>query len=355
MNENEACGLMKEAFHSTFNDYYSVDTRRILRILSENSRTSVTEIASSVGLSGKTVKSKILKLENALSINYSVELNSELHHMPAAHLVVIEFKQPVDYEYVSALLSKSYIPQLAFSVKGGNYICVYAMSISTSDFTYWENTISIMLSKFGGKLVNSEIVFTHLGFIPVRKELIEHMELEPTLKKVLGSLVGNSRASMQSISRETGLHFNTVAYSINKLISKKIVRRFTLTTMPPEGSAMFSVLITLAPKEGFDDAVHEVRKELKTDDDMPISNRYSFVSALEGNVNVSLLCTLDDNEDALRECVEKITRAYGKHLKLISFGRIDRVLVGNIPLRCVDSNEDYRVIDWKPDLDRLQK
>ena len=91
-------------FHSSFNDEYSVVTRRIVRILSENARASVSDISKTTKLSRKTVTDRIKRLEEEMGLKYTIELNEEALGLSSPHLILVTFKEKPDYDAIAKML-----------------------------------------------------------------------------------------------------------------------------------------------------------------------------------------------------------------------------------------------------------
>jgi DNA-binding Lrp family transcriptional regulator len=105
-------------FRSEFNEKWSVVVKRMIRLLSENSRISVTEMAKSLGVSRKTVEDKIRKAEQEFGIKYTVELDEAALGLNNPHLILIRFTEKPDYNKIGSILEKSHIPQLAVTLNG---------------------------------------------------------------------------------------------------------------------------------------------------------------------------------------------------------------------------------------------
>ena len=83
---------MKELdLESKFNKKYSIVTRRILRLLSNNSRISITEMAKELGLSRRTTATRLKKVEEAFHINYTLDLNEEKLGLESPNLILVKF------------------------------------------------------------------------------------------------------------------------------------------------------------------------------------------------------------------------------------------------------------------------
>jgi DNA-binding Lrp family transcriptional regulator len=340
-------------FHSAFNDNYTIPTRRIVRMLSENSRTSLTQISSALELSRRNVKERIDKIETALGIHYTLELNEELLGASVPHIAVLEFEKKPDYDYLAKLLKKSYIPQLAFSVKGKNLVYIYAVSASRKDYVYWDNTMSVLLSDYGVDWYSSEIIHKQMGFVPLRTELIEKLNIDIRIKELLKLLNENSRASIQELSRSIGKHFNTVTYTFHQLQQSGYIKRFTLTMDRQEKTSPVAFLLKYVPKKDFEKDAAKTRLALKSDDKYSLISRYIFTAPLIGSWDYFGMGVFDNYKLGHEHCLSYIKQVAGRHISNDIFNEIDKVLVGRLPFRSIETKTDYSLIDWTADTERL--
>ncbi|MGA3020898.1 MAG: AsnC family transcriptional regulator, partial [Candidatus Micrarchaeales archaeon] len=149
---------MKEEyeFHSAFNDRYNLVTRKEIRLLSENSRISITEMSKALQISRKSVKDRLLRLEKDLGISYVPEFNETKLGFASPHLILARFKSKPDYDEIARLFSKSYIPQLVVSMSDDS-ILAYAVSRTSNEYALWDKSMQINLSKYGVDWRTSEV------------------------------------------------------------------------------------------------------------------------------------------------------------------------------------------------------
>jgi DNA-binding Lrp family transcriptional regulator len=345
--------LVEYEYHSRFNDDYTLPTRRIVRILSENSRTSLTKIAEQLGVSRRTVQNRLRSIEKALEIRYTLELDENKLGVPTPHIVVMEFAKKPDYNHVSNLLKKSYIPQLAFTLKGKNQICVYAIAASPTHYARWNSTMGILLSKYGVNIFSSDITHKQLGFVQLRNELIDRLEIEPNTKNLIKLLNENSRASIQQLSKGLGKHFNTVTYTFNKLVGSGYIKRFTLTMGRQADMVPARFLIKYMVKEHRERDSAKARLAIKADDKDSIVNRYIFNSSLVGAWDHFGLGVFDSYKTGYEHCVGYYKQTMGRHIVRMDFDTIEKVLIGRLPLRSIDTRAAYNVLNWTEDLEGI--
>ena len=340
-------------YHSNFNDDYTIPTRKMIRILSEDSRTSFTKLAADLGVSRRTVQNRLKTMENALDIRYTVELDEQKLGMPMPHIVMMEFAKKPDYGHIATLLQKSYIPQLAFTIRGKNQLCVYAIAASPIHYARWNSTMAILLSNYGVNMFTSEMTHKQLGFVPFRDELIDRLNIEPKMKEVVKLLNRDSRSSIHQLSKSLGKHFNTVTYTFNKLVDSGYIRRFTLTVGRQPGMVPDKFMMKYMIKEHRERDSAKARLAIVADDKDPIVNRYIFNSSLVGAWDHFGLGVFDSYKTGYEHCVGYYKQTMGRHIMKMDFDAIDKVILGRLPLRSVDVRAAYNVPNWTADFDGI--
>ena len=337
-------------FHSAFNDDYNLVTRKILRMLSENSRIHISEISDAIGLSRRSIRERMVRMEKELGMRYTVEFDEEALGLTSPHLTLIQFKKKPDYDTISAQLSKSYVPQLAASLKGQESMFMYSVAASSRDYVHWDNAMTIALSPYGARWHTSELVHRQLGFFPLRSEVLERLKIEPKHKEMLKLLNSNARISFQEFAGKLGTHFNTVAYNFNKLLKEGYIRRFTIAFDRPKDVTLAAFFAKYTPLEGFERHALKVRKAFQADDENSLVSRYIVCAPLIGSYDHFGIGAFDSFGSAYRHIASYHRQVLGDHLGEISCREIGRVLLGSLPIRSIDTKRDYKTIEWTSDL-----
>lgn len=335
---------------SEFNDRYNLITRKMVRMLSENSRTSISDISKSVLLSRRTVVERMRKIEQELGIRYTVEFNESALGLVSPHIIAVKFDKKPDYDHVTRVLRQSYIPQFAATTRGRYDMIVYAIATSSRDYAHWDKSMQILLGEYGADWRPSEVVHRQLGFLPLRSEIIGRTQVPDKYKEMLKMLNENSRTSFQSISKKLGMHFNTVAYNFNKLLKTNYVKRFTITMDKPSQVTLMSFLSRYKPREDYENASAKARKAFMSDDDYPLISRYIMTAPLIGSYDFFTIGVFDSLDAAYRYDIRYHKQVQRRQGVRLLYGEIDRILFGRLPIRSVDTKKEYSTIVWTPEL-----
>lgn len=333
-------------FKSAFNDRYSAITKKMLRVLSDNSRVSLSDLSKTLGVSRMTARSKLNRIEKELSLAYTVELSESTLGIVGQHLIMVKFDSKPDYGHISKLLSQSHIPQLAVSVKGNYDLMIYAVSTSTKEYAHWDKSMQILLSKYGVNWKSSEVVHKQLGFFPLRDVLLDRLNIPKDHLAMLKILHSNSRTSFRQISKDLGMHFNTVAYNFNKLLKKGYIKRFTITMGKPDFVSLMSFFSKYRPKEGYEASSSQARKAFTSDDPNSLISRYLICAPLIGSYDFFTIGAFDDYNTAYQNDVMYHKTTFKDHGVNLVYGEIDNILLGKLPIRSIDTKKEYNKIVW---------
>ncbi len=339
------------AFRSEFNERQSPLTRRILRALSEDSRVSILELSKKIGVSRRTVKERIKKAEEELGIRYTIELNEGMLGLNSPHIIMLKFVNKPDYGEIQKLLEKSYIPQVAMTVRGKYDMVIYANATSSQEYVHWDKTMQIALSKYGVLWQASDVAHRQLGFFPSRNALIDRISIPQKYKEMLKLLNTDARMSFKQISGKLDMHFNTVAYNFKKLVELGYIRRFTLVMQPRRDISIMSMFGKYTLAENFEiDGARMRREVLQSDDPEPVICRFPIVSQLVGSYDYFLMGVFDNYDVAYKRQIQYYKEHFKRHRVKAMYGEVTGMLLGDLPLRSIDIRKEFNTIKWLADI-----
>jgi DNA-binding Lrp family transcriptional regulator len=334
-------------FESRYDENFSLLTRKLIRYISEDSRTSILELSKRLGVSRRTVRERLIRAEKELGISYTVEFNESAMGLANPHLILAKFTKKPDWNEVTRLLASSYIPQFAVGVKGKFDLLIYANAMTSGEYVHWDKGMQIMLSKYGVLWHPSDVAHKQLGFFPIRDELIDTLKLDKQHKEMLKILNTNSRATFSEISKRTGMHFNTVAYNFNKLVDSGIIKRFTISIKPPKDLIRIVFFSKYVLAEKFEDDAARIRKVYTTSGtEYPIFNRYQVCAQLVGSYDFFNMSIFDNYDTAYQQSIVQYKDVMKKHNVKVDYGQADLLLMGKWPLRSIDTKKEYNIIKW---------
>ncbi|MGA3020819.1 MAG: winged helix-turn-helix transcriptional regulator, partial [Candidatus Micrarchaeales archaeon] len=311
-------------------------------------RISITEMSKALQISRKSVKDRLLKLEKDLGISYVPEFNETKLGFASPHLILARFNSKPDYDEIARLFSKSYIPQLVVSMSDDS-ILAYAVSRTSNEYALWDKNMQINLSKYGVDWRTSEVVHRQLGFFPLRNEILERANIPEKYKKIVIALNSNARASHNALAKATEIHFNTLAYNLNKMRNDGYIKRFTISMRQPDFAVLVPLFVKYSPREGYEECAANARKAMMSDDEYSIVSRYLISAPLIGSYDYFTLGAFDDIDVAYKKDVQYHKRTFKKHGIKIVHGKLMRILLGRLPIRSVDTRKEYNLIKWLPE------
>jgi DNA-binding Lrp family transcriptional regulator len=336
-------------FQSQFNERRGLIARRIVRLLSANARLGVAEMAKELGISRTTAKKKFDGISGELGINYTLELDEKKLGLASPHLIAIRFHRKPDYGKIRELLLKSYMPQVALVTKGHYDMIIYANSFSSGDYAHWDKSMRILLDEYGAEWLPSEVVHRQLGFFPLRNELIDRSPIAEKYKPLLKALNSNSRTSFQQLSKTLKAHFNTVKYNFDRLVKEGLIKRPTITFGIPKDVCVMSFFSSYTPKSGYEASSARARLAFMSDDRNPLISRYLICAPLIGAHDFFTMGAFDNEKVARSNDIMYHKSVFMRHSVKIQYAVVERILVGSLPIRSVDTKSEYSKIIWTPD------
>ena len=320
-----------------------------MHLLSENSRMSVTEMAKELGVSRQTVKNKIEKAEKELGIRYTIELDEEALGLDSPHIILIKFLEKPDYEGIAKMLKASHVPQLSARIDGSYDMLVYANAENLNEYVYWDRTTRVLLSKYKVVWQPSDLAFRHLGFFPLRNELISRMKIPKDYKDMLLLLNENSRMSFSEMSRKLRIRSNTLAYRFNKLLKEGYIKRFTMVMRKPGKVSMLTLFGRYVIADRFEEDSMSMRKEITfLDDRIPLISRCLFSAQLIGSYDFFFVGAYDDYEVGYAHLIKYYKERFKRHKAKAMYGAISSVILGDFPARSMDARKDFKMMRWVP-------
>ncbi|MDE1860190.1 MAG: Lrp/AsnC family transcriptional regulator [Candidatus Micrarchaeota archaeon] len=344
-------------FGSKFDESYGILTRKMMRFISEDSRISILELSKKLGVSRRTARERLLKAEREFGIRYTVAFSETALQLSNPHIILVKFIKKPDWDEVARLLSSSYIPQIAAVVKGDYDMFIYANAITSKEYVHWDKGMQILLSKYGVAWHPSNVAHKQLGFFPLRNEILDRLAIDENYKKMLKLLNINSRITFSEISKRIGMHFNTVAYNFKKLVESGYIRRFTISLEQPRDLALISTFSKYILSEGFEDDATVIRKVYTSSGtEYPIISRYLLCTQLVGSYDSFVMGIFDNYNTAYKQAVVQYKSVMKRHKTKVECGQVQKVLLGRLPIRSIDTKKEYNTIKWTVEgMDAKQK
>ena len=331
---------------SNFNEKYSIVTRKIIHALSTDGRISVSDIAQASGVSRRTVKSKIERLEKELGLHYTAEFDEKRLGLTNPHLVMVKFLKKPQPEKLTEALRKSYVPQFAAMTKGDFDMIISTNSFASRDYAHWDKGMQILLSEYGVSWHTSEIVHSQLGFYPIRDEVIDRLNVKERHKSILKALNGNGRIQLNKLAKALGTNASTVAYSLEYLKKEGYIKRFTITMEPPKDISFTAFFSKYSPSKGYEASSAMARKAFMYDDKNPLISRFVICSALIGSYDFFTLSAYDSPEAAYAHNIKYHKESFRNQGLHLEHAQVEKVILGKLPIRSIEAAKEYRLLKW---------
>ncbi len=331
---------------SAFNEKYSIIARKILNALSSDSRMSISDLSEYVGVSRRTIKTKMERLEKELNLRYTIEFDEKAIGLTNPHIIMVKFAKKPDEDKLLSILRKSHVPQFAALAKGDFDLIISANSFAGKEYAHWDKDMQILLSEYGVSWNTSEIVHSQLGFYPVREEVIGKLNFKDRYREMLVLLNENGRVQFNEMAKKLNTNASTIAYTFENLMKTGYIKRFTITLDPPKGVSLTAFFSKYSPSKGYESSSANARKAFMYDDKNPLISRFLICSALIGSRDFFTLSAYDSEEAAYEHNIKYHKEAFKNQGLKIDHAQITKVILGRLPIRSVDDAKEYKLLKW---------
>ncbi len=334
-------------------EFFSGVDKIILRGISEDARTSVTQLAKQSGCSRVTLIKHLHELEQKLGIVYTLEIDDTMLGNMERHVIAVKFVVKPKPKLLEDIFKNDSQAQIVLTTEGDFDLFIYARSGSPVRYIIWESHIATELAEFKPTIRPSEFMFAHTGFWPLNdgfiSEISSSVKLDDKDKRLLVQLNRNARSSIQKLSERTGMKESTVRYRLAGLMKSKIIKRFTIAVQrPPYGYAMIH-LLNYRFSKGFEERMLDIRRVyLGIDEkDSPLLNTLQMIAPISGSYRSLGISLTEAKEDAVTGILEPNERIFRKDNVEVSHARITGVVKGILPFRNMDVKKNYLQISWR--------
>jgi len=329
--------------------------RIILSCLGENSRSTLSEIASKADCSIQTVRNRITFLENKLHLHHTIEPNFAKLGYTAEYFIKVNFREGImpDTKMITDKINESPYIQFAALTKGDFDLFLWAIAPSREKYEVkLEAPLRVDLDKYFYDWSAHGLLVKRGGFLPIQNEIIDMLEVDETKKLLLKMLNRNSRMTITDIAKNMGISKPTAKYHILKL--GDYIRRFTSFLVQP-GNLFHAVRFfqVIGSDAEFRKYGPEVYNLYLGDNPHSVFNKTVYATVPDGGIDNFFLETyasLDDfnkHNEAFEKYNDVIIR---KHSSAI----ITKVLKGVVPIRKLDLKKEIPFllsVRENPDLD----
>lgn len=321
----------------------STISKKMLRDLCMNSRTTITEFTKKYNLTRRNAKERILSLERELGLHYTLELDYRLMKFDTMHIFRLNFNKKPKPEDMRSIFAKSRVVQFAATTKGDFDMLILALAKNSNEYFEWEIGLSLALAKYGVQSHSSEVTVPHLGFFPLNNDTIKEAEIDDTYKNIILNLNTNSRMSMRELSKKIGLSEELTKYHVRKHSKDGIIKRYTSIVTKPPLKFNIAYFVSYTVKEGIKERVDLERKSMywKKLNEFPLISEFQLMLSTTGSDASFTWACYQNYEEGLRNSIQAHKHAYRVDSPMVNSAVIMEVVKGAMPLRNVDTKELY--------------
>lgn len=331
---------------------YGTREKQILRMLSDNARSTTTELAKAVSCSRTTAAKLVEALTKELDIRFTLEIDTNKLSVLERHLIVVKLSKKPDVSALENLFAGEKYVHDVYLMKGNFDLVVIATASNPVEYILWETRMIQGLSKYVSSIKPSEIAFLSFGFVPLNDSFVEDISrdvrVDDAERNLLRILNHNSRTSYRELAAMSGISEDMARYKVFNLKKKGIIKRFTIATQRPQKDYALAFLENWVYRKNFDDRAAVARAGMmNADKELPLLDTFQFSAPLTGSFGNFAMGLFSDRKEAMREVVRKHKRIYETDALEIRHARVVKVLKGLLPFRNLNIKENYLVVRWQ--------
>ncbi len=339
------------------------DDLEILKMLSNDGKVSMSDIAKRLGKTVSTVKYRIAKLEERYAIRYTIEISPRPFGLFRYYVLVKFISKKPDFAALKIILESYPQIQLVAITRGDYDLFMYLFEENTGkleDLLYEIRSVKI-LSEIGSEWVVSYVTYSY-GYIPMRDKFFENLKSriwhrtkeEPRRKEgqlllsewaVLYELNSNAKTSFIDIDKKYGLNIGSSGYTYNNLLydqntDKGLIERTTIAmeNLPIKYDAIFivkQIYIGNFNKIRGRFLIHMIKETSR-----PI-NRYTLIGDIGAPRGLIFISPVY-RDGSIETSGETLLNAFNNSAEIESSLIIDMVLVGSLGYRNLPEEKTYQ-------------
>ena len=327
--------------------------RMLLRELSNNSRSTVTNLSEQIGCSRITTSRLLRRLVEKLKIRFTLELNTSRLGISERHIVMVKFARKPDVKALRDFFGADMYSQNVYLTEGDYDLLIYAVTGNPVDYIRWETKVASELSEYGVVIRPSEYVFAHFGYMPLSNDFVGFIDkynkqIDDDDKRILSLLNQDSRMGYREMAEKLKMKEDTIRYRIFTLRKSEVIRRFTIAVQEPIGLYPISYFINYRFNKTTTSTRFALAREsyMNADDHNPLLNTFQFVAPISGSYRSFGIALFKGKEAALEGAVTHHQRIFNKEDIEITYAGISGVIKGLLPFRNLDIRTNYVKVEW---------
>ena len=318
---------------------YGEREKLMLRALSENSRSTVTELAKIARLSRVTAAKLLDRLTRELDIRFTLEVDPRLLGMDALHILTLKFARKPDVERIRSILEGEQSIHFAYLTEGHFDLVLYSAMSDPQAYISWETLLIQKLSEYGVTKKAMESPYLYLGFIPFNSSFAKDAigNIDEKDRKLLRLLDENSRISYTDLAKKTRLNKDVLRYRIFNLKKAGIIKKFTIAVQkPPQQFILLYFENWKYTKNYWDLGKMCDQKMMEVDGSLQLLNTFQMAGPTTGNYDHFEMAIFDDKKEAMEKSINTKKAVYKTESYEVKYAYVTGVLKGLLPIRNLD-------------------
>jgi DNA-binding Lrp family transcriptional regulator len=332
---------------------YSYIKKALLRELSSDSSSSITELAHRIKCSRSTVMSNMEFLEREFGMRYTIEFNREVLGFVKNQIVLIKFGIMPEKEYVEEIFAGNRFLPFVAETSGDFDMLIGIVYNTTDEFLRWRSRTLHKLLRFRPSIRASYVTMINAGFLAIPNGVLEKLSLDllgldSLDTEIILQLNENARLTNTKIAEKLKVDVETVRYRIRKILKTNLIVRFTivLTKPPTQFNVAFALDYSLGPNTT--SAYYNSMSYYKSiDGNLPVVNAFPYLAAVSGRYYFFGIGCFYNEEEAVRDVVLKHRDIFKDDNLEMAYARITNVISGYLPIRNMSQERGLTVLNME--------
>ncbi|MGC8670094.1 MAG: winged helix-turn-helix transcriptional regulator [Candidatus Micrarchaeia archaeon] len=321
----------------------------MLRLLSENSRATVTELAKNIGTSRVTVVKLLKKLSEDYGLHYTIEVDDDKLGFTQRHLVMLKFDRKPTPDELKKAFEKDRFVSNAYLCNGDFDVIVHTRASNAMDYIMWESQLPSKFENSNITIRPSAIMVPNYGYFPIGAEELKSVatEIDTNERAMLKTLSSNSRARLIELARDTKARESTVNYRLSTLKKSGVVKRFTISASKPPYAYILAFLVNYHfNSTTYVRSVEMMNYYKNYDQDMSLFSTFQLLVPMSGSFRFFGMGLFKNESDAMENAINAHKNIFNQEKPEIAHAQVTGLIKGRYPFRNLDIKTNYTRFKW---------
>jgi len=318
----------------------------VLNAVCMNSRATIKEIAKAAGCTRQTAALKLERLEADLGLRFVPEFDPQALGLENRNLIAVKLKKMPSKEKLRKLFCEPRVVQFAALCEGDFNLLIFTTARNQMEYLRWEFLARASLKDVLVSWKASNAILSRIGLFPLRKAVLEELEIPAQQKRMLEALSEDARIPLDRLGKSLGMTPMAARYNFDMILKKGYVKRFTAVIQKAPNQCELPFFMNFEYSLEYAEQAKGARDLMEQDEPGITGNSYALCVETNGNADAFLWVSAKD----VGACYAKMREMEGtfKGAARVESAWLSEILCGLSPVRHVCVSEIYNNSEWLP-------